>query len=76
MRRTFNNLARQAAGDIVARSMTGGDRVDPSTSEVRNYVSYCCVEVLVGATGFEPATSSSQNWRSTKLSYAPVMSAP
>ncbi len=27
---------------------------------------------MVGATGFEPATSSSQNWHSTKLSYAPT----
>ena len=27
---------------------------------------------MVGATGFEPATSSSQSWRSTKLSYAPT----
>ena len=27
---------------------------------------------MVGATGFEPATTSSQSWRSTKLSYAPT----
>jgi hypothetical protein len=26
---------------------------------------------MVGATGFEPATASSQSWCSTKLSYAP-----
>src|SRR5215472_9133392 len=26
---------------------------------------------VVGATGFEPAASSSQSWRSTRLSYAP-----
>ena len=25
---------------------------------------------MLGATGFEPATSSSQSWRSTRLSYA------
>ncbi len=29
---------------------------------------------VVGATRFERATSSSQNWRSTKLSYAPAQS--
>jgi hypothetical protein len=29
---------------------------------------------MVGATGFEPATSSSQSWRSTRLSYAPTRS--
>lgn len=28
---------------------------------------------LLGATGFEPATSSSQSWRSTRLSYAPAL---
>ena len=27
---------------------------------------------MVGATGFEPATASSQSWCSTKLSYAPT----
>ena len=27
---------------------------------------------MVGRTGFEPATSSSQSWRSTKLSYRPL----
>ena len=27
---------------------------------------------MVGATGFEPATSSSQNWRATKLRHAPT----
>ena len=27
---------------------------------------------VVGATRFERATSSSQSWRSTRLSYAPV----
>ena len=31
-----------------------------------------CVRFSVGATGFEPATSSSQSWRSTRLSYAPL----
>lgn len=30
----------------------------------------------VGATGFEPATSSSQSWRSTRLSYAPIQKEP
>ena len=29
-------------------------------------------ETVVGATGFEPATSRSQSGRSTKLSYAPA----
>lgn len=28
---------------------------------------------MVGETGFEPATSSSQSWHSTKLSYSPTM---
>ena len=27
---------------------------------------------MVGMTGFEPATSSSQNWRATKLRYIPL----
>ena len=27
---------------------------------------------MVGETGFEPAASTSQTWRSTKLSYSPV----
>jgi hypothetical protein len=27
--------------------------------------------LLVGAEGFEPTTSSSQSWRSTRLSYTP-----
>ena len=31
---------------------------------------------LVGAEGFEPPTSSSQSWRSTRLSYTPACSAP
>ena len=30
---------------------------------------------MVGATGFEPATASSQSWCSTKLSYAPTTAA-
>jgi hypothetical protein len=28
--------------------------------------------LLVGAEGFEPTTSSSQSWRSTRLSYTPI----
>lgn len=32
-----------------------------------------CEGFAVGATGFEPATSSSQSWRSTRLSYAPMV---
>lgn len=28
---------------------------------------------LVGAEGFEPPTSSSQSWRSTRLSYTPKL---
>ncbi len=28
--------------------------------------------LLVGAAGFELATSSSQSWRSTRLSYTPI----
>ena len=31
---------------------------------------------LVGAEGFEPTTSSSQSWRSTRLSYTPIASKP
>src|ERR1700743_227552 len=31
---------------------------------------------LVGAEGFEPPTSSSQSWRSTRLSYTPKLKAP
>jgi hypothetical protein len=31
---------------------------------------------MVGATGFEPATSWSQTKRSTKLSYAPIATTP
>src|ERR1700755_460451 len=31
---------------------------------------------LVGAEGFEPPTSSSQSWRSTRLSYTPKLQAP
>ena len=33
-------------------------------------------EKMVGATGFEPATSSSQNWRATKLRHAPTAKEP
>lgn len=29
-------------------------------------------QLLVGAEGFEPTTSSSQSWRSTRLSYTPI----
>ena len=29
--------------------------------------------ILVGAEGFEPTTSSSQSWRSTRLSYTPAV---
>ena len=32
----------------------------------------CEKEKMVGARRFEHPTSSSQNWRSTKLSYAPT----
>ncbi len=28
--------------------------------------------LFIGATGFEPATSTSRTWRSTKLSHAPL----
>ena len=30
------------------------------------------IAIMVGAEGFEPPTSSSQSWRSTRLSYTPV----
>lgn len=32
-----------------------------------------CTQLLVGATGFEPATSRSLTGRSTKLSHAPII---
>ena len=32
--------------------------------------------ILVGAEGFEPTTSSSQSWRSTRLSYTPAAEPP
>ena len=31
------------------------------------------MERMVGAEGFEPTTSSSQSWRSTRLSYTPAV---
>ncbi len=33
--------------------------------------SFACMDDVVGAEGFELSTSSSQSWRSTRLSYAP-----
>ena len=32
---------------------------------------YVCLFISIGKTGFEPATSTSRTWRSTKLSYFP-----
>src|SRR5699024_44147 len=35
----------------------------------------CCIPAsyLVGVAGFEPTTSTSRRWRSTKLSYTPIL---
>ena len=35
------------------------------------FIVTCLGKKLVGETGFEPAASTSQTWRSTKLSYSP-----
>lgn len=62
MRRTFNNLARQAAGDIVARSMTGH-----STMEMTEHYSHVTLEeknkAVVKALGL-PETTSTGNFQS------------
>ena len=46
MRRTFNNLARQAAGDIVARAMTGH-----STEAMTEHYSHVTLEEKTRALG-------------------------
>ncbi len=49
------------------RTTSGGDVRHPSADVVQFDPA-----MVVGVTGFEPATSTSRRWRSTRLSYTPL----
>ncbi len=52
------------------RQLRGGVRGGPRNRSIR--LSNPCTEKMVGATGFEPATSSSRTKRATRLRHAPT----
>ena len=64
-------LGRHRDGELGARGAQLLNRSGRHGEDLLLCGSSCRVVQLVGATGFEPATSRSQSGRSTKLSYAP-----
>ncbi len=68
----------------VSRSVAGDEKCKPAGTLINRRiqpdsapsVATCHEWKMVGATGFEPATSWSQTKRSTKLSYAPTLLKP
>lgn len=73
MRRTFNNLARQAAGEIVARSMTGH-----TTTAMTEHYSHVTLEeknraltVALGLLGTKPVVTTSAGVHPSKIVNSP-----
>ena len=70
---------KQSGKRVILGDKSGGGTVKPGNAEnAKIHVNAMFFEdfetkKLVGATGFEPATSSSQSWRSTRLSHAPSL---
>ena len=76
MRRTFNNLARQAAGEIVARSMTGH-----TTTAMTEHYSHVTIEeknraltVALGLLGTKPVVTTSAGVHPSKIVNSPQQS--
>jgi hypothetical protein len=67
--KTSPKAATAVQGPSEPRSPTSSEVQDSGGEERR-------LEMSVGATGFEPATSSSQSWRSSQAELRPAIEAP